>query len=51
MKGDSLYKEVMLTCECCGKEFAANKKGRAKKYCSETCRVRAYRDRKSRNAA
>lgn len=51
MKGDSLYREVMFTCECCGKEFAANKKGRAKKYCSETCRVRAYRDRKSRNAA
>ncbi|WKD61159.1 hypothetical protein CCICO_05655 [Corynebacterium ciconiae DSM 44920] len=33
------------TCQWCGKEFAASGRGRPKKYCSASCRQRAYEHR------
>lgn len=36
----------VTTCLWCGKEFAPNHIGRARKYCGHACRQRAYESRK-----
>lgn len=36
---------MLITCSYCGKQFEAKKKHR--KYCSDLCRVRAFRERKN----
>lgn len=34
-----------LHCEWCGRDISANKMGRRRKYCSQSCRQRAYEAR------
>lgn len=41
----------MMKCIACAKEIPdSNTRGRPRRYCSRSCRQRAYRDRRARNS-
>ena len=42
---DEYYNSKMMKCAYCGRKFPQLKKGRTKKYCSASCKQKAYRTR------